>query len=223
VGEITSDQAAFEHTFAKAGFYRLGLTVQNGVLADLAWRDLIITEPVAAELGTEQQAQRWGFELEGDEGRGRVRFLDDADSVVGKTSLSFIPNPYPGQYVTAIYPQDRAADWDVSGSSKIRFWIKAINPNLPGFQNAAPVVWLYSESGSLKLEPSKNGNLFSSLPFSEARWSWMPVEIPLSGDGNWKRTDTGLVDPTHVTALGISLDSWGWSPFTVWIDGLSVE
>jgi hypothetical protein len=32
-----------------------------------------------------------------------------------------------------------------------------------------------------------------------------------------------MIDLKHVTGLGISLDSWGADPFTVWIDGLTVE
>lgn len=223
-GETGGDQALFEPTFTKPGFYRLGLTVDNGVLADLAWRDLIVSEPGREELGTENQAIQWSYELEGNaDGRGRMSFTDDSNSVVGKTSLRFTPDPYPGQYATVMFPRDRNADWDFSRKTKLRFWIKATNPNLPGFQHAGPVLWLYGRDGVVKLEPAKGRNLLGDLPFSEARWTWMPVEVPLTGDAAWKRQDTGQVDLAHIRGLGLALDSWGGNPFTVWIDGLSTE
>jgi len=223
---LSGDQASFEPTFAQPGFYRLGLTVDNGVLADLAWRDLIVTAPVAEELGTEGQAIRWGYDLEGNgDGRGRMHFADDPDSVIGKSSLRFTPRPYPGLYATAIYPKGREADWDFSQKKAVRFWIRVVNPNLPGFQNAGPVIWLYGagDNGTIKLEPMKGRNLFGDLPFSEARWTWMPVVVPLAGDAEWARKDTGPVDLRHVSGIGLALDSWGGDPFTVWIDGLAVE
>ena len=223
-GDLTGDKAVLEHTFAKPGFYRLGLTVDNGVLADLAFRDLIVSAADRQEIGTENEAARWNFDLEGNaDGRGRILFSEDAESVVGKTSLRFTPNPYPGLYATAIYPGARNADWNFSAKTKVRFWIRAANPNLPGFQNAGPVLWLYGRDGALKIEPSKGRNLFGDLPFSEARWTWMPMEIPLKADAEWTAQESGKMDLAHVTALGISLDSWGAEPFTVWLDGLVAE
>jgi len=142
---------------------------------------------------------------------------------VGRTALRFTPNPYPGMYATAIFPAKRDADWNLSTRTTLRFWIKATNPNLPGFQNPGPVVWLYSRDGRVKIEPAKGRNLFGDLPFSEARWMWLPVEVPLAGDAAWTRTESGRFDPAHVTGLGISLDSWGGEPFTVWLDGLSFD
>lgn len=223
-GDITGDQPVLEATFPRPGFYRLGLTVDNGVLADLAWRDLVVSEPVAKEIGTEDEPARWGYELEGNaDGRGRILFASDPDSVVGKTCLRFTPDPYPGLYATAIYPGARDADWDLSGRARVRFWIRTVNPNLPGFQNAGPVLWFYGRDGSLKLEPVKGRNLFGDLPFSEARWTWMPVEIPIQGNADWARQESGRMDLKHVTAVGVSLDSWGGDPFTVWLDGLTFE
>ncbi|MEO8427533.1 MAG: right-handed parallel beta-helix repeat-containing protein [Verrucomicrobiota bacterium] len=223
-GDVTSDQAVFEHSFNKPGFYRLGLTVDNGVLADLAWRDLIVSQPVKEEIGTEDQSALWGFELEGNEdGRGRISFAEDTDAVVGKTSLRFTPNPYPGQYATAIFPRGRDADWDFSDKTKIRFWIKATNPNLPGFQNPGPVLSLYGKESTMRIEPAKGRNLFTDLPFSEARWTWMPVEVPLRPEEGWTRQESGRIDLRHVRGVGLALDSWGGDPFTIWIDGLTVE
>jgi hypothetical protein len=213
-----------DHTFLEPGFHRLSLTVHNGALADLAWRDLLVVKPMPQELGTENEADRWGFELElNDQGRGRVVFSDDPEALFGQRSLRFTPQPYPGAYATAIFPQRRDAQWDFTGKSKIHFWIKIQNPNLPGFQNAGPVVRLLAADGSIEFKPVRDQNLLNNPPFSEARWLWMPVSIPLAGDDQWQRTDTGSVSLKSIDALSLALDSWGGDPFIVWLDGLAVE
>lgn len=217
-------QAAFEHTFPAPGFHRLGLTVNNGALAALAWRDLLVVEPVAQELGTEGQAGRWGFEFEpNDHGHGRMLFADDPNGLIGSRCLRFTPDPYPGAYATAVFPATRDAGWNFAGKSRIRFWIKALNPNVPGWQNAGPVVRLLGRGGHLELKPAKDANLLNDPPFSEARWLWMPVTIPLAGDAQWQRAAKGDVTLDRIDALSLSLDSWGGDPFVVWLDGLAVE
>lgn len=224
VGELKAEGPVFRHTFSEPGFYRLGLTVDNGTLADLQWRDLIVSKQVDDEIGTEGQTSNWGFELEGNaEGRGRVQFAEDSESVVGKTSLRWTPDPYPGQYATVRFPirDPRRGDW--ATKNEVHFWIKATNPNLPGFQNSGPVFWIHTTSGTIKLEPNQGKNLFGDLPFSEARWTWMPVTIPIAGNAEWKRSHEGTPDLRFVTQIGIGLDSWGGSPFTVWVDGLSSQ
>ncbi len=218
------EKPVLERVFDRPGFERLGLTVDNGALAGLAWRDLLVVAPVARELGTEGQADRWGFELEGnDDGRGRIRFTDDPQGIVGRQCLRFTPDPYPGAYATVIYPATRDAGWDFTGKESIRFWIKTRNPNLPGYQNAGPVVRLLSARGHIEYKPSKDGNLLNDPPFSEGRWLWMPVAIPLAGDDHWQKTTSGDARRQRINALSISLDSWGGDPFTVWVDGLTVE
>jgi parallel beta-helix repeat protein len=218
------DEAVWERVFAQPGYQRLGLTVNNGALAGLAWRDVLVVSPVAEEIGTEGQAHRWGFELEGNEnGAGRVRFEDDQAALVGRQCLRFTPNPYPGAYASTLYPATRDAGWDFSRRSVLRFWIKARNPNLAGWQNAGPVVRLLGPGGQIEYRPVQDANLLNDPPFSEARWLWMPVTIPLAGDTRWQRTARGSVSLDHIDALSLSLDSWGGDPFTVWLDGLTVE
>jgi parallel beta-helix repeat protein len=215
--------AIFEKIFTTVGFYRVGLTVDNGSLADLTWRDLIVVAPVEHELGTEGNAADWGFELEGNNGNGRIIFENDTDALLGTRSLRFSPNPYPGAYATAIYPAARNASWNFANKKAIHFWIKTENSNLPGFQNAGPVVRLLGRNGQMELKPIKGGNLLNDPPFSEARWLWMPLGIPLQGDEHWERKNSGEIRLEEVNAISISLDSWGGEPFTVWLDGLSVE
>ena len=218
------DQPIFEHTFSSPGFHRLGLTADNGALAGLAWRDLLVVQPVAQELGTEGQASRWGFELEwNDSGKGRVLFEDDPNGIVGNRCLRFTPKPYPGAYATAIYPATRDAGWNFTGRNSVRFWIKARNPNGPGWQNAGPVVRLIGRDGWIEFKPFRDANVLNEPPFSEARWTWLPLSIPLAGDAQWQRTMQGIVALERIDAISLALDSWGYDPFTIWLDGLTVE
>jgi len=85
------------------------------------------------------------------------------------------------------------------------------------------VLWLFGPDGSVKLEPAKGRNLFGDLPYSEARWTWMPVVVPLAGNSEWKRVEAGRIDLQHINGVGLSLDSWGGEPFTIWLDGLELE
>jgi hypothetical protein len=224
LGGTISEEARVLHTFDRPGFYRVGVTVSNGVLADLACRDLIVTDKVTKEIGTEGESSRWGFELEGNDGQGKMWFSDDEDnSLVGRSCLRFTPNPYPGQYATAIFPGQRDANWDLSGKSHLIFWLRTRNPNLHGYQNAGPLIVLYSKDGKLEYRPVKDGNLLNNLPFSEARWTWMRIEVPLAGDAHWLLKKSGEFRKDQVRALGIALDSWGGDPFIVWLDGLRFE
>jgi hypothetical protein len=101
-GTVSTETAPPAHAYTKPGFYRVGVTVSNGPLAALAFRDFLVVNEVEHEYGTEGQPARWGFELEGNEdGRGRMRFSDDTDALCGGRSLRFTPDPYLGAYVAA--------------------------------------------------------------------------------------------------------------------------
>lgn len=214
---------ALERVFDRLGFCRLGLTVHNGALAGLAWRDVLVVGPAAREIGTEGHAAAWGFELELDNGHGSILFEDETPGIIGSRCLRFSPNPYPGAYATAVYPRTRDAAWDFEGRRTLSFWIKTLNPNTPGWQNAGPVIRLLGRDGVIAYKPAGDANLLNDPPYSEGRWSWTYIEVPLAGDAHWKRSDSGSTSMSRINALSISLDSWGGDPFTVWLDGLAVD
>jgi hypothetical protein len=235
-GAKIAEEALVRHAFDRPGFYRVGVTVSNGVLADLGFRDLVVAAEVREEIGTEGEASHWGFEMQGNEdGTGKVLFDDDPDSVVGRTSLRFTPNPYKGMYATAVFPRERNASWNLSGKTHVSFWLRAENPNIPGFQEPGPVVRLHPGNGpeqtkqteqtvrTVKIQPSGGRNLLVGVPFSEARWTWMHVRMPLKADADWSVEAAAGTSLEHVRAVSISLDSWGGDPFTAWIDGLAFE
>lgn len=222
-GEV-QDGPVFQRSFTQPGFYRLGLTVDNGALANLAWRDLLVVAPVDRELGTEGHAALWRGDFEGDpQKRGRWVVADDSDALIGRHSLRLSPDPYPGAYATARLSAPSGEPWDFSGKREIKFWVKALNPNVPGWQNAGPMVRLSGPDGQYEYRPAKDANLLNDPPFSEARWLWMPVKIPLSGDDRWSRTSSGNASLERIVAISLSFDSYGWDPFTIWLDGLTIE
>ena len=99
----------------------------------------------------------------------------------------------------------------------------AENRNIPGFQEPGPVIRLYAKGGSLKLQPSGGRNLLVGTPYSEARWTWMPVAVPFAADKDWLVETSGTVSLSKIDAVSVSFDSWGGDPFTIWLDGLAFE
>ncbi len=224
LGDAVREGPRVEHVFARPGFYRVGVTAANGPLADLGFRDFIVSAPVAEEIGTEGRAGDWGFEMQGNEdGKGRVTFADDPDAVAGRVSLRWTPDPYKGMYATAIYPASRDAGWDLSHKTRVVFWLKAVNSNIPGFQEPGPVARLHGKDGTIKIQPSGARNLLVGTPYSEARWTWMPVAAPFAADKDWIVETSGTVSLSKIDAVSVSFDSWGGDPFTIWLDGLAFE
>jgi parallel beta-helix repeat protein len=223
IGEANTNKSKLTHTFKKPGFYRVGLTVHDGVMASMAYRDLIVASPVEEITDAEDDLQNWGYEIEGNaDGKAKMIFENDTDAVVGKNSVRFRPVPYPGMGVSAIYPKQKNAKWNLSGKSRLTFWIRAENPNPTGFQGVAPIVKLFSSKGTCTLMPTGDKNLLRDGGYSEARWTWMRVEIPLKdADPIWKRE--GEIDFAEVQGISFTLDSFENSPFTVWLDGIGFE
>ena len=148
---------------------------------------------------------------------------DQTVPIGNEAAFNGLTNGYPGAYATALYPATRDAGWNFSGRNSVRFWIKARNPNTPGWQNAGPVVRLIGREGWIEFKPFRDANVLNDPPFSEARWTWLPVSIPLAGDAQWQRTMQGRVALERIDAISLALDSWGNDPFTIWLDGLTVE
>jgi parallel beta-helix repeat protein len=224
VGGTVSSEPRATRTFTEPGFYRVGLTVSNGKLADLAFRDFLAVDDIAKELGTEGGASQWGSEIEGDTtGKAKLVFGNDSDGIVGQFSLRFRPDIYPGMDVTAIYPAIRNAGLDFSSRKQLSFWMKYENPNPGGFQDAGPVVWLQTPKGRIAFKPAGDRNFLRDAACSEGRWMWQRIVIPLAGSDQWKREAEGTPDLKQVDSIGFVFDSWEAEPFTVWLDGLTCE
>ena len=216
-GTIAST-AAVEHTFQKPGFYRVGLTVTNGVLSDLAWRDLYVVAPLAENevLVPAGSAAEWNWQDSG----SKVQFSDDEKTrLVGSSSLRANIQPYSGGRLNLLYPQQQNLQRSLAGKTKIVVWIKAINEGTPAWQDANPIVTLYeSDKKFVRLTPKTD--LLSSPPYNEAREGWFYFEIPIAGDAHWQREGAAI---DTLNSLTIGFDSWGAPPLTIWIAGLGLK
>ncbi len=222
LGDGRAQGASVEHTYPRAGFYRVGLTVTNGATADLANCDLLVTEEPYEEPWTEGHAADWSDDLEGT-GHPRLVFTDDQDAVAGDFSLRIEGAPRGEQPVAAIYRPEKGEPLDVSTRTRLSFWLRSQNPNLPAFEKAGPVLRLISAEGEARFTPANGRNFLSSPRSSEGRWLWARYELPLAGDETWTREDEGAFDPERVTAIAFAAQSGGSEPFTIWIDGLRFD
>ncbi|MBN2491240.1 MAG: right-handed parallel beta-helix repeat-containing protein [Planctomycetes bacterium] len=236
LGGTVRTEAVVKHAFSEPGFHRVGLTVHNGHLADLASLDCYAVERVA-EIATEGHAAKWGWSMgHNTDGRGRVQLTDDPLALVGKSSVRFRPDPYPGHDVAAIFPAADDGGWDLTHKTALDFWLRFRNPNNHGFQGTNPIVRLHAGTAVRTYTPAYRGqrrNLLGDLPYSEARGGWLRVSIPLAGSDEWLRADDAAGAPAsppdgdagfavrQVERLSLQFDSFGYEPFDIWIDGLA--
>jgi parallel beta-helix repeat protein len=208
----TATDARVEHTFAKPGFFRLGLTVHDGHLSDLAWRDLYVVEDLP-EIGTEGDAAAWSWI----DPQSKVTFTNDrAVKLLGDVSLRALVQPYSGGRVSLRYPSAAPAGWKLAGRRELVFWLKTINEHVPAWQDLNPIVTLHqSESRFVRLTPKRD--LLSQPPYNEAREGWTYFAVPLAGDALWDRSGDEI-ETAHELTIGF--DSWGAPPLQIWMDGM---
>lgn len=217
-----------ERTYDRVGFYRVGVTVSHFSAdqtfgSQLAWRDLYVVGKVA-EIGTDGHAGEWSWI---EEPRLGMTFRDDpAVRIAGRSSVAVVVDPYHGVRANLLFPKSRDAQWSLKDKKKLVFWFKAINQNLPGWQDVNPVVTFYeSDKRYLRLVPKRD--LLSQPTYNEAREGWRLFEVPLAGDEDWKRETAGLSQdedrPSTVRYLTLGVDSWGGDPLKLWLDGLGWE
>jgi hypothetical protein len=215
LGDGTISREPFvKHTFAAPGFHRVGLTVNNGVFSDLAWRDLYVVED-RAEIGTEGAAAQWSWIDPASE----VKFRDDAEVYVsGKTAVAARVEPYSGGRLRLQYPASRDAALTLAEDSHIVFWLRALNENIPAWQETNPVLTVYETTNRfVRLTPKQDR--LTHRANNEEREGWTYFRVPISGDEGWDR-EGALVKTGNWLTIG--LDSWGADPFEIWIDGLAV-
>ena len=139
-------------------------------------------------------------------------FDDPSVRVAGAASVRFETN---GGFDTLMrYPGDRLARWDLAGVESIRFWARALNPNI-GFQEDSPRVRLVSENGSY--EWRSNGTALN-----QAIGQWKEFVVPIAGSAEWPRTSVGTPSLSSVNAIEIHADTWDFG-FTLWVDGLRFD
>jgi hypothetical protein len=209
----TATGAEVGHVYAKAGFYRVAVTVNNRRSADLAWRDLYVVD-AGEEAGTEGEAKLWSWNDAG----SKVTFHDDeGESLAGKVSLRAEVSPYSGGRVDLVYRPTEERRVGLEGKTALLFWVRTRNENIPSWQGENPVVTV-GGPGETRVVLTPPGDLLSQPAANEAREGWQLIRVPLGGGEGWKQTG---VLPSRLEWLSLGFDSWGAPPLQIWIDGLS--
>jgi parallel beta-helix repeat protein len=206
----TSTESKLEHTFKTPGLYRVGVTVTNGSLSSLDWRNVYVVPD-----GAEIEAGKWDWV----DSRSKVVFTEDRmNFICGKSSAkASVGPPYSGGRCELRFTPEKPLE--LVDKTKLRVWIRARNPNVPSWQDGNPLVSLHGPGGTVcRFKPK--AEMLSSPADSEARDGWLLVTVPLRGDPAW--TVDGKA-PDRVEKLSFGFDSWGAEPFEVWLDGLMIE
>ena len=207
----TATSAGVEHTYKAPGFYRVGVNATSKAGTELAYRDLYV---VAAQPELAADATGWDFEIVD---KLKCTFsLDKQNYVAGEDSVSVVLDPYHGFLARMLFPKSRNAGWSLKSKTHLAFWLKAINPNLPGWQSNNPEITLH-ESNERKLRLTPKRDLFTDNKYNEARDGWRYFEIPLAPNADWDREGEEL---SIVNYLTIGVDSWDSQSLQVWIDGV---
>jgi parallel beta-helix repeat protein len=204
------------HTYSAPGFYRVGVTVNNGKLADLAWFDVYVTD-ATPEFGTEGQAAQWGFAPDPGEPNASATFSDETVyKLMGASSIRMDTNAgFPFHW---FYPAARNAGFDLTGKSTLAFWLKKTNTNPIGWQDNVivnPTIRLGTDSANY-FEYSPQSDVFQAAD-EESWYGWQYVRVPLAGSAFWTRTQVG--NPSLTNYVELVTDTWGYG-YTIWIDGL---
>lgn len=214
-----------EHSFDHVGFHRVGLNVSNGLLTDMAWRDVYVVRDVT-EIGTEGDAARWSVEdfhdrVRSNEQTSRATFTEDKhELLVGQSALQVVIAPYAGFRAALTFPKSRDASWSLAGKTKLTFWLKALNEDVTGWQGG-PFVRLDGNNGqAFYIEPKEGLDHMRNAEHNEARDGWRFFEIPLQANDQWQ---TAGERPATVRSLALCFDSWGAPTLRFTIDGLAFE
>ncbi len=141
---------------------------------------------------------------------GEYELFDDVSRVrVGDASVRTVTTGGFDTY--ARYPGAFLAEWDLSRHEYFGFWVYAENDNI-GFQERSPWIRLRSADGYVDLRPPYD-------VLNEAIGQWVYFEIPLAGDSEWQRTQSGSPDMTAMRSVEIHADTWG-AGFSLWLDGV---
>ena len=102
---------ASQHVFQAPGFYRVGVTVNNGLLSDLAWREFYVVGE-RTRMGHGRRGGRLGL------ARSRSRRCGSPMTrvhIAGASSVHASVDPYSGMLVNLLYPAIQASQHGAGG------------------------------------------------------------------------------------------------------------
>lgn len=201
-----------KHKYTNPGFYRVGLTVNNGKLADLAYLNVYVTDK-GQEIGTDDP-NNWEIVNE-------TAGLKNDDNYFIKGKGSIFAYAEAGTNHQLVYPKSKNLNMDVSDKEALTFWFKYNAEEGMHTWNKKPVVTLYQdENNFIKYTPTTAYLEQLHAPVSEQRSGWRQLVIPFEGSSLWQIEKTG--NPSLETFNYISIEEGpgvsGVSEF--WIDAM---
>ena len=215
--------ATVKHVFTKAGFYRVGVTVNNGKLADLASINVYVVDD-GKEIGTETNASNWS--LTSDDSNAKLTnentyFVDGEKSIHVNSSKGLN---------TLVYPKAKNLALDLSKKQEVSFNVKYESEADTdwGQTNKKPVVRLYQDDknyfeyvpGTAYLEQIFAADAARSPRANEYRIGWRNLSFNFNGSNGWSMTKVGNPLLTNINYISINEgpSNAGMSDF--WVDGL---
>gem|GEM_PF-289943 len=158
----------------------------------------------------EQATSFWTVFVE--DGLPTTMSWDTEDKQVGEASLhvateggfDVIPHYWP--------TGGKMANWALSESDTLQFWMKTENPHAQQFQQ------FYVRLGN-----QCNAYYQFSAPLSQLNstiGNWVKFEIPLTGNSTWIRSSFGDISLDEIAYFEVNADTWDWG-FEMWIDGVT--
>jgi parallel beta-helix repeat protein len=211
--------------FEGAGSFPIALTVHDdrpgSRSSSLAWLDALVVEPDELP-ATAGDAARWTLvgAAGAQDGASRAVF-DEQPGLLGAALHAHV-EPYDGGRVALLWPATRDARLPLAGRRRLALWMRALDPNIPAWQDGNPVLTLGDAAGRwLRWSPQRD--LLADPPQARYRGAWMPLDVPLAGGEGWTREVSPQGAPDTADWLSVGLDSWGAPPLDVWLDGLALR
>lgn len=213
-----------KHVFKKAGFYKVGVTVNNGKKADLASINVYVVDE-GREIGTEDKAANWS--LTSDDTSSK---LTNENSYVVDGTKSIHVHSSKGINNTLIYPKSKDLAADLSKRNGVSFNIKYETDAETdwGQTNKKPVVRLYKDANNYfeyvpsiaYLEQIFAADAARSPRVNEFRTGWRNLSFDFNGSNGWTMKKVGNPELTSINYVSITEGPKNAGMSDFWIDGL---
>ncbi len=233
-----SDAPELIHAYPDPSWRRIGVTISRGGLSGLAGMNASCVgwgedelEATRRDLPSPAKAGRAEFDAAKARGPAGWTLAGPAS----EASFAWNPgvagwgygvhariSPYSGERVALLWPATRDAALPLAGRTRLTFWIRTRNPNIPAWQDVNPIVTLHESADRwLRLTPERD--LLGNPPDVHYRDEWMPLDVPLAGGTGWTAESGPGGALQTLNWLTVGLDSWGAPALDVWLDGLALR
>lgn len=215
-----AEESIVKHCFATPGFYRISLTVDNGQLADLSYKNVFVIDE-GEETGTEDKADNWLL-ISNDPA---IQISNDYTHYVqGLSSLRI--STEKGSRHRAIYPAGKGLNLDLSTKEYLTFFYKFENGlNFTHEDNKKPVIRLYTtEKDYLEFKPQKPYLEKIKTEIKENQYSWERLSFPLKVEPeHWTKKVVARPNLARINYIEIEFGPAASAESTLWIDALQFK